>query len=136
MTNEIEEDEKEQVSVVPAEAQINFLQRNPLTKTLKRIDRSTESAIAYLESVVKNEEASSKERISAAQYLIDKKIAISDLVTRDALSRSIAQARQQMAIQATQQKCIKNVTEEGDEEDMQPKYLPTVILDHSNLKEM
>ena len=42
----------------------------------------------------------------------------------------------QMAIQATQQKCIKNVTEEGDEEDMQPKYLPSVILDHSNLKEM
>ena len=41
-----------------------------------------------------------------------------------------------MAIQATQQKCIKNVTEEGDEEDMQPKYLTSVILDHSNLKEM
>ena len=47
-----------------------------------------------------------------------------------------AQARQQMAIQATQQKRIKNVAEEGDEEDMQPKYLPSVILDHSNLKEM
>lgn len=40
-----------------------------------------------------------------------------------------------MAMQATQQKRIKNVTDEGEEESC-PVYMPSVILDHSNLKEM
>ena len=141
MSNEVEPDEdKEEVSMVPADAQINFIQRNPLTKTLKRIDRSTESAIAYLESVVKDEKATSKERMAAAQFLIEKKVAISDMVTRDALARSIAQSRLQLASAATQQKRIKDAGsgsgDDSDGPDNMPKYCPDIILNHENISKM
>lgn len=121
--------------MVPADARITFIKKNDLSKVLRRVDKSTEKAISFLEGVMLNEENDIKTRMQAATFLLDKRVAISESVSRDNLSRCVAESRLLLAAQATQQKRIKNVTE-GDEEDATPMYLPEMIIDASTIKSM
>lgn len=138
MTTKSEEmEESADTVVVPADARPSLLKKNELTKVLSKLNRSTDKAISFLESVMMNEENEIKVRMQAATFLLDKRVAVSESITKDALSRSIGEARLLMAMQATQQKRIKNVGDSDDEEEhTQPRYCPDMILDSSLVREM
>lgn len=129
------DNEQEQV-MVPADARITFIKKNNLSKVLRRVDKSTEKAISFLEGVMLNEDNDIKTRLQAATYLLDKRVAISESVSRDNLSRCVAESRLLLAQQAVQQKRIKDVVGEDDDEHSVPQYLPSVILDASMVKSM
>lgn len=108
---------------------VTFVQdpkRHPLAKTLKRIDKTSDEALEFLAEVMRDVEAPLKERMTAAQFVVDRKIQIANEINKDNLSRMVAEAR---LIMAQQPKQIKQVEEEG--EDTQPRALfnPNVILD-------
>lgn len=135
MTNN--EDNDEGTVVVPVEARPSLLKKNELTKVLTKLSKSTDKVISFLESVMLNDENEIKVRVQAATLLLEKRVAVSESITRDALARSIGEARLLMAQQATQQKRIKDVGDSDDEEGYQtPKYCPDMILDHSAIKSM
>lgn len=130
------DNEQEQV-MVAADARITFIKKNDLSKVLRRVDKSTEKAISFLEGVMLNEENDIKTRLQAATYLLDKRVAISESVSRDNLSRCVSESRLLMAQQAVQHKRIKEVGgSDDDEEYSTPQYLPSVILDASMVKSM
>ena len=131
------EDNDEGTVVVPVEARPSLLKKNELTKVLTKLSKSTDKVISFLESVMLNDENEIKVRVQAATLLLEKRVAVSESITRDALARSIGEARLLMAQQATQQKRIKEVGDSDDDEGYhQPKYCPDLILDASMVKSM
>lgn len=137
MTTNNEENEGTETIVVPVDARPSLLKKNELTKVLSKLSKSTDKVISFLEGVMLNEENEIKVRVQAATLLLEKRVAVSESITRDALARSIGEARLLMAQQATQQKRIKDVGDSDEDEGyQQPKYCPDLILDHSAIKSM
>jgi len=122
-------------ALIPANAQISFARKNDLQKVLRRADKSLDAAFKLLEDIIKDDKADQKLKIDAAKFLIDRRISVSSEISRDNLSRAIAQSRLLLAERATQQKQIRDVTEEGDDYS-QPKYCPEIILDSSSIRSM
>lgn len=130
------EDNTESIKIVPA-ISINFDRKNDLIKTLKKIDKSVDKSIEFLEQVMLNSENELKVRVDCAKTILDKKIQISDSINKDNLSRLISQSRLLMAERAVQQKRIKDVGNEDDDEGYStPQYLPSVILNNENIRSM
>lgn len=139
MSNDIEQDEdKTQIQLVPATS-INFTRKNDLVKTLKRLDKGLEAAFKLLEEIIEDKDVDKKLKVDCAKFLIEKRIAVSDSVSKDQLSRAIAQSRLLLAEKATQHK-IKNAgSGSGDDEDEEyatPKYCPDLILNNENISKM
>jgi len=129
------EDNPESIKIVPATS-INFDRKNDLIKTLKKIDKSVDKSIEFLEQVMLDGNNELKVRVDCAKTILDKKLQISDSVNKDNLSRLIAQSRLFMAQQAVNNKRIKDVGGEDEDEYSVPQYLPSVILDASMVKSM
>lgn len=127
---------QEVVTLEPAESRITFARKNDLQKVLRRSDKSLEAAFKLLEDVIEDKDAEPKLKVDAAKFLIEKRIAISSEIARDQLSRVVGEAKLVMARQATQQKRIKDVGGEDESEDDTPRYIPNMILDHSEIKSM
>lgn len=112
--------------------------KHPLARTLKSLDKTTEEALSYLAEVMRDKEIPSKERVAAAQFLIDRKIQVAQEINRDSLSRIIAESRMLIAESATR----KEKTVGEDEEGGSPRvsFDPTTILkvpmDISNIKSL
>ena len=139
MTEDIEQEDKGQIQLVPATS-INFTRKNDLVKTLKRLDKELESAFKLLEDIIEDETVDKKIKVDCAKFLIEKRIAVSDNISKDQLSRAIAQSRLLLAEKATQYK-TKNAGsgsagDEEEDEDSQPMYLPGVVLDNSAISKM
>lgn len=128
---------QEVVALEPAESRITFARKNDLQKVMRKLDKSVDKAIEFLEQVMLDEEMDSKQRVDAAKFIVDRKIQISDTISKDNLSRCIAESRLLLATQAVNSKRIKDVGDSDDEEGYQtPKYCPDMILDHSAIKSM
>jgi len=128
------EDNTESIKIVAATS-INFDRKNDLIKTLKKIDKSVDKSIEFLEQVMLNPDNELKVRVDCAKTILDKKIQISDSINKDNLARLISQSRLLTAERATQQKQIRDVTEDDDNYH-QPKYCPEIILDASMVRSM
>ena len=74
---------------------------------------------------MQDQDLDAKTRLTAAQYWIDKKIAISQEIAKETLARTIAEVRM---LQATQPKGPKVVEEEDDDETPSVSFQPNVIL--------
>lgn len=123
--------------VEPAQSRITFARKNDLVKTLKRIDKSVDKAIALLEEVMLNPENEQKLRVDCAKTILEKKVQISESVSKDHLARCISESRLILAQQATQQKRIKDIDSSEDlDECPTPTYMPNVILNLETIKEM
>lgn len=122
---------------IPVDSVLTFARKNDLQKVLRKIDKSVDKSIEFLEKVMLNENNDLKLRVDCAKTILDKKVQISESVSKDQLSRTVAESRLIMARQAVAQKQIKQVTPSDDEdEDNTPMYLPTVLLDVSNINKM
>lgn len=128
---------QEVVTLEPAEARITLARKNDLVKVMRKIDKSVDKAVEFLESVMLNEEADLKTRITAAQFIVDKKIQMSESISKDQLARTIGEARMLIAEKAISSKRIKDVQHEDDDEGYAtPKFCPDVIIDHSSIKNL
>ena len=126
MDNPLEKQEK-------AEQRLTFARRNDLKKILRQLDKDSAEAIELLSTVMKDTEQDTKIRVQAAQYLIDKRIQVSESVSRDQLARTMAEAK----ILFEERKALpreKDVTED----DTPPKvtFNPEVVQDISKLKSL
>ena len=128
------------IKIEPVESRISFIRKNDLTRMLKKVEKSTDKALDFLEAVMMDEENDLKTRVQAAQYLVDKRVQISDNISKDALSRCIAESRMVLAMQATQQRVSKFAgsgnAEEDEDEDAQPVYVPNMILKNDHISQM
>lgn len=135
MENE-EQSTEDMVKIVSA-ASINFERKNDLVKTLKKLDKSVDAAIEFLDGIVRDVDEDKSTRMKAAQFIVEKKIAISESVSKDALSRAIAASRVLIASQTTKK---EKAVEDEDEDTPLVGYEPTVILkapmDISNIKSL
>ena len=130
-------DENNEVATIePAPFRISYARKNDLQKVLRRSDKNLEDAFTFLENLLQDAQADPKLKVEAAKFLIEKRIAISSEIAKDQLARVIGESRLLLAERATQQKRIKNVTDDDDNSDAQPVYLPNMILDHGTVKEM
>lgn len=123
------------VVLEPAPTRITFARKNDLQKVMRKLDKSVDKAIEFLEEVMLNPENDSKLRVECAKTILDKKVQISEAISRDQLSRTVGEAKMLMAERATQQKRIKDVEHE-DDEPVVPKYCPDMIVDHSTISKM
>jgi len=112
--------------------------KHPLARTLKSLDKTTEEALSYLAEVMRDKEISSKERVAAAQFLIDRKIQVAQEINKDSLARVIAESR--MLLAEKQARREKVIDDNEDEDTPLVGYEPTVILkapmDISNIKSL
>ena len=134
MTKEKEEPGKE--LPVPADSRITFARKNDLVKTLKKIDKSVDAAIDFLEEVMLDSNNDVKVRIEAAKFIIDKKQAISAEISKDQLSRTLAESRQ--ILQQASLAKPKSITSDDEDEDDTPRveFQPNVIVDVNKIKQM
>ena len=137
MTNNEDMDDDTEITISPVPATISFARKNDLIRVSKRCAKAVDKALLFLETVVADDKAEMKQRIDSAKFIVTMTKELSESVSKDQLSRSIAQARLTMANLATQQKRIKDVSDSDDDEGyQQPKYCPDMILDHSSIKSM
>lgn len=112
----------------PTDQRITFaidLKKHPLAKTLKKLDKDLDTAMMIVLEAMQDQDLDAKTRLTAAQYWIDKKIAISQEIAKETLARTIAEVRM---LQATQPKGPKVVEEEDDDETPSVSFQPNVIL--------
>lgn len=101
--------------------------RHPLQKTLRKLDKNVDEAINVVLEVIANTELDPKTRLQAAQYLIDTKLKINSEISKEVLSRQIAEVKMLQAQQPKQMKTV--VPEEDDEEEGTiASFQPNVIL--------
>lgn len=136
MPNNEEMDDNTEITLTPVPATISFERKNDLIRVSKRCAKAVDKALAFLETVVADPEAEIKQRIDSAKFIVTMTKEISESISKDQLSRSIAQSRLALASLATQQKHIKDVGNSDDEEYSQPQYLPSVILNNENIRSM
>ena len=130
MSEEQEEKPKVPVKMEPAEKRVTFqMSRNKhsLAKTLKKLDKNVDAALSVVLEVIADPEADAKVRLQAAQYIIDTKVRIDDTINKEMLTRQIAEVKM---LQAQQQKQVKVVSEDTDEEGdtVQARFEPNCIL--------
>ena len=79
--------------MVAANSRITFARKHDLVKASKQADKGVISAINYLAELIGNEDADPKLRYEAAKCLIDSKIKMSAEISKDQLTRTIAEAK-------------------------------------------
>lgn len=97
--SEIVETEQREMEPAP---RLTFLQdpkKHSLAKNLKKLDKVTDEALDFLAEVMRDTEVSLKDRMVAAQFVVDRKIQIATEINKDSLSRMVAEARLLMAQQ-------------------------------------
>jgi len=107
--------------------QVSFeidIKRHPLSKTLKKLDSHIDEAIAVVLKVLADPATDAKTRLVAAQYLLDTKIKLNLEMSKEVLTRQIAQVR---LLQSQQPVKIKDVEEDDDSRPI-VKFEPSVIL--------
>ena len=57
------------VKIVPATS-VNFERKNDLAKVMRKIDKSVDKAIEFLEQVMLDENVENKQRVDAAKFII------------------------------------------------------------------
>lgn len=133
------EEEGTKTIVLPVGATISFERKNDLVKLSKRSFKSVDKAFAFLETVVEDKDADYKQRVDCAKFIVTMTKELSESISKDQLSRAIAQSRLMLAERATQQRVLKDAgagSADDEEEYATPKYCPDMILDHSGIKEM
>lgn len=125
MDNPLEKQEK-------AEQRLTFARRNDLKKILRQLDKDSAEAIELLSTVMKDTEQDTKIRVQAAQYLIDKRIQVSESVSRDQLARTMAEAKILFEERKALPRAEKDVT--GEDEPQKVTFNPEVVQDISKLK--
>ena len=117
----------------PAEKRITFARKNDLSKILKRLDPQIDEAIDFLSTVMNDADQEMKIRVDAAKYIIDKRVEVSESISRDHLSRTLGEAKllmaEKAAMIAASPKAIQN--SEDEEEKTEVRYCPDVIIDVS-----
>ena len=127
MTDIIEQEEKYKKPRMEPAQRLTFMQdpkRHNLAHTLKKLNKTSDEALDFLADVMRDTGAPLKERMTAAQFVVDRKIQIASEINKDNLSRLVAEAR---LIIAQQPKQIKQVEEEG-EETPRAIFSPSTIL--------
>jgi hypothetical protein len=82
------------MSVVALKAGQMFIKRkHELTDLLKQLDSVTPEAVDLLAETMRNEKVGLKERLKCADILIDYKIAVSEAINKDELTRQIAEIK-------------------------------------------
>lgn len=135
MLNSDNDDDDTEIILSPVPATISFERKNDLIRVSKRCAKAVDKALSFLETVVADPEAEIKQRIDSAKFIVTMTKELSESISKDHLSRSIAQSRLALASLAKQQRQVKDVFDEG-EDDAAPQYLPSVILDVSSIKSL
>ena len=102
--------------------------KHPLAKFLKSLDEATPEALECLLEIVRSPEADPKERRQAATAILDKKVAVSEAISKDQLTRIFGEIKIQQ-LSAPKMKGPKEVTSE-EEDDGRPQVLYTPGIIH------
>lgn len=133
-----DEDDKEQNTVVPAGARISFLKKNTLERTQKKLARSVDKAILYLETVVLDDKADPKSRLDAAKFIVTATKDYNESISRDQLARLVSESKQ-LLLERSVGHPMKNAgsgSADTDGEDSTPRYMPNIVLDASSISSM
>ncbi len=86
---------------------------------------------------MKDEQLDKKERIACAKFIVERKIEISEAISKDGLTRLIAESRLMLALKTKREnpREVEDEPEEG-QEPSGPRYVPGVILNATNLSHM
>lgn len=85
--------EETSVARVEPAGKLTFNRKNDLVKTLKKLDKQTDAAIDFLTGVMIDDENELKVRMDAAKFLIEKKVQISESISKDQMSRMLAEIK-------------------------------------------
>lgn len=88
----------------------SFLETNKLEQLLKQLTKASNNAVQLLTELVNDTEQDKKTRIDAAKYLIDKRIEVSNAISKDTLTRLVAEHKINGA-----PKNLKTINSEEDE---------------------
>lgn len=142
MTKQQETEQEENTDIAKMEpvGRLTFLQdpkKSNLAKVLKKLDKSTEDALDFLSTVMRNDKVDVKERIAAAKFIVERKIQVSDLSNKEMLARQVAESRLILAEKALNRPTSKFVNSEDDEDAPSvPIYTSDVILDVSKVRSL
>jgi hypothetical protein len=130
-----DEDDNEQL-IVPADSKISFLQdpkKNALYKLQKGLDKEVGNALKVLGEIMNDPSADTKLRVDAAKTILDKKITVSESISKDTLNRLLFEAKQNQASFGGNK--MKNIRNNGDAEDVpaMPQFIPNVVMDLGNV---
>jgi len=100
----------EQLPANKQKTELSFIEPNQLTPTLKRLKKLGKASLDFLEEQLANPELDVKDKIAVARFIIDKQVQVSDSVTKDQMSRLIAEVKVKGL--AAQPK-LKTIGEEG-----------------------
>lgn len=83
----------EQLPANKQKTELSFIEPNQLTPTLKRLKKLGKASLDFLEEQLSNPELDVKDKIAVARFIIDKQVQVSDSVTKDQMSRLIAEVK-------------------------------------------
>lgn len=83
----------EQLPTNKQKTELSFIEPNQLTPTLKRLKKLGKASLDFLEEQLANPELDVKDKIAVARFIIDKQVQVSDSVTKDQMSRLIAEVK-------------------------------------------
>lgn len=83
----------EQLPANKQKTELSFIEPNQLTPTLKRLKKLGKASLDFLEEQLANPELDVKDKIAVARFIIDKQVQVSDSVTKDQMSRLIAEVK-------------------------------------------
>ena len=115
---------------------LTFARPSDLKKVLKRLDEDTIGVIDFLGTIMRNEKVEDKLRLDAAKYLIDKRIQVSEAISRDQLTRTMGEAKIFFMEQQSKAaiKGPKDITPSDDEDSQEAVFNPEMVLDVSKIK--
>ena len=88
--------------------------RHPLQKTLRKLDKNLDLAMETVLAALLSEDLDMKTKLDAAKWWTETKIKVSQEVSKEVLTRQIAQVKMLQAMQP--QRKIKDVEDEEDEQ--------------------
>ena len=88
--------------------------RHPLQKTLRKLDKNLDLAMETVLAALLSEDLDMKTKLDAAKWWTETKIKVSQEVSKEVLTRQIAQVKMLQAMQP--QRKIKDVEDDEDEQ--------------------
>lgn len=70
-----------------------FVKKHELSGLLKDLKATTKESLAYIEQMMKDEKETTKVRLDCAKYLVDTAVSLSDMISKDEITRNVAEIK-------------------------------------------